>query len=273
MKMTPDDPRLSAWLLGELPTDEAERVGRAVEEDPELAKEVRRMRELHAILDHALADPAPGLLPEQVDEIRAAGRMDKPPRGITPLPVKRRSWTWIIPTAAAAVVCGGLFLITKLPLGRVAAGHGGKTPEVSPDAGGQMAYLPLPGPSGNSGREYPRVNVSRAASDMPKRIRDMQTAALREEPEAFLRRMEKSLQAGPLPDMSSLPPLERRGFVETGFEPGFELPVLAGRASFHWVSGYVRERGELPPAPRYAWRNWSTRRLPVFPASAKPPAA
>src|ERR1035437_6677336 len=119
MKMTPDDPRLSAWLLGELPADEAEWVECAVAEDPELAEEVRRMRELHALLDQALAGPVSGLLPEQVDEIRAAGRTDKARRRIIPLPVKRRSWTWLISTAAAAVVCGGLFIMARLPVGQL----------------------------------------------------------------------------------------------------------------------------------------------------------
>jgi hypothetical protein len=249
MKMTPDDPRLSAWLLGELPADEAEWVECAVAEEPELAEEVRRMRELHALLDQALAGPVSGLLPEQVDEIRAAGRTDKARRRIIPLPVKRRSWTWLISTAAAAVVCGGLFIMARLPVGQLLTSHGARAPEVSSDADGRVECLPLPGPSGIPAREIPRVNVIRASADTPKRFRDMQTAALREEPEAFLRRMEKSLQTGQLPEMASLPPLERRGFVETGFEPGFELPVLAGRASFRWVSGYVRDRGELPPAP------------------------
>lgn len=106
MTLHPDDPRLSAWLLGELPAEEAEAVGRAVAADPELQAAVDELRGVCAFLGGTFT--APGLRPEQREAVRRAGRTN-----VVEFPARRKSahhWPALLATAAA-IALGG-FLMT-----------------------------------------------------------------------------------------------------------------------------------------------------------------
>ena len=72
MNLHPDDPRLSAWVLGELPADEAAEVARAVAADPALQAAAGELRGVCDFLDGTFA--APVLRPEQREAVRRAGR-------------------------------------------------------------------------------------------------------------------------------------------------------------------------------------------------------
>ena len=63
MNLHPDDPRLSAWVLGELPADEAAEVAHAVAADPALQAAADQLRGVCNFLDGTFA--APALRPEQ----------------------------------------------------------------------------------------------------------------------------------------------------------------------------------------------------------------
>ena len=63
MKLEPNDPRLSTWVLGELPADEAEEVARAVNADPALQAAAAELRAVGEFLSGTLA--ASSLRPDQ----------------------------------------------------------------------------------------------------------------------------------------------------------------------------------------------------------------
>lgn len=106
-----NDPRLTAFALGELVGDEAAAVEAALERSPELRQSVAEIRETSALLESSLrTEPCPRLTAEQEQAIRAATL--SPPTA-TPLATvtSRRTSRWA--TAAAAlsllIVAAGLW--------------------------------------------------------------------------------------------------------------------------------------------------------------------
>jgi anti-sigma factor RsiW len=86
---------LSAWLDGELPAAEAERMSRRVQDEPALAAACQELRAIDAALDFWPAPPPPADLARRIKD-RAAG--ERRPRGIY------RLVRWSAGVAAAAAV-------------------------------------------------------------------------------------------------------------------------------------------------------------------------
>jgi hypothetical protein len=107
MTLHPDDPRLSAWVLGELPADEAEAVTRAVAADPALQAAADELRGVASFLDRTFA--APALRPEQREAVRRAGRTT------VEFPVRRKGFPhWQTLLATAAVITLGVFFLSRV---------------------------------------------------------------------------------------------------------------------------------------------------------------
>jgi hypothetical protein len=101
MKLHPEDPRLTAYVLGELGTQEAAAVKLAVEADPLLQAEVAEIEKLQLLLTSSLALPPQKLLPSQRDTIRKAARAG----GSSFFSSLREALQpWVIPASAAAVL-------------------------------------------------------------------------------------------------------------------------------------------------------------------------
>ena len=102
MPLHPDDPRLSAYLLGELPADEASAVAVALAADPELRAALAELAETQRDLTDALAPVHRALRPEQRAAIRhAAGQ---------------RWWqSWLVPLAAAAALTLAALIFSQAP--------------------------------------------------------------------------------------------------------------------------------------------------------------
>ena len=144
MKLHPEDPRLTAFLLGELPADEAAAVERAVAEDPALQAAVREIEVIRQLLTETLAPKAVALHPGQREQIRRTAKSDK----ITPLNVRRKSWKpWIMPLAAAAVLTLiAVFLVQKPGGGKQAANPIPPVPVSEAPPRPNIKLLPAPGP-------------------------------------------------------------------------------------------------------------------------------
>lgn len=96
-RMGPDDPRLTAWVLGELPPAEAEVVARAVAADPELAAAADELRALASGLGDAFRAEL------------AAGGADRSGESGAPAPTPRPFWQrapWLMPLAATLTLVG-----------------------------------------------------------------------------------------------------------------------------------------------------------------------
>ena len=109
MNLHPDDPRLSAWVLGELPADEAAQVAAAVAADPALQAAAEELRGVSNFLSGTFS--APVLRPEQREAVRRAGRST-----VVEFPVRKKQvahWPALLATAAAIAVGGFLFSVVE----------------------------------------------------------------------------------------------------------------------------------------------------------------
>jgi len=210
MNLHPDDPRLSAWVLGELPADEAAEIARAVAADPALQAAADELRGVCHFLDGTFA--APALRPEQREAVRRAGRAT-----VVEFPVRKRKvhhWQAVLATAAAIAL--GVFLISRIETGSnhdvVRRPHPipGSPPTVRPATGNgdSLATNSRHAPSAKGGPDAASVDFS-----------DVKL------PEAA--------------KMPAITPLHRTADLD--------LPLVVGHSSYDWVRGWIQEKNQLPP--------------------------
>lgn len=233
MKVTPNDPRLSAYVLGELSADEAAVIERAAAGDPAIKMSVRDLEKMSGFLINTFNQGAGAeLLPSQREAIRKAGRDAASLGRVVKLESPGRSWKrWLGGFGAAATVAFAALLMSRVePAGKSvdASGSGIVTDEI--------ALLPLPGPSVGGGATQV-AGISAPATE--------QTRNLESRPGEFLREVARHLDRRPLPDASKLPATRELGGFGGG--TGTRLPVVVGDSSLRWVSGWVLEKQELPP--------------------------
>lgn len=105
-----DDPRLTAFALGELDPAEAEEIARAVEADPALQRLVEEIRGSAALLEQAFEkEEAPRL-----EETQRARIVEAPARAEPSAPasvVRPRRWRWAVAVAGAGLAASALALV------------------------------------------------------------------------------------------------------------------------------------------------------------------
>ncbi|MES2923982.1 MAG: hypothetical protein V4819_20685 [Verrucomicrobiota bacterium] len=121
MKLQPEDPRLTNFVLGELGPEDAAAVERDAAENPALQAEIVEMRALQQFLTDRLALPADKLLPHQRENVRRSAR-DADHAGI---PLSFAAFgnalkPWLIPAATAAVLALATLLFFRTPEGQPA---------------------------------------------------------------------------------------------------------------------------------------------------------
>ena len=138
-----DDPKLTAYVLGELPADEAEAIRSSAEIDPGLRRELEEISTQQSELMAIFGDEGENLLPRQHDAIRRAMKEASRDGAVVKLRSHKKSARkWAVPLAAAAVITTGIYLLTLIPAAKtgdgdrqVANGEGGteSTPTPDPD--------------------------------------------------------------------------------------------------------------------------------------------
>lgn len=243
MKLNPEDPRLSSYLLGELSPDEAAEVERALAADAALRVAMEEIGETQRILGDSLGGEQHQLHGWQREAVRRAARDAEAAGKVIDLPSGRRSLRPLIVVAAAAVVTFGLgWLMWQLPIR-----GGDKTADrpAVPDWGDpkvEIALLPLPGPAGEEWSGEGAVAGTGRAE-----LVKAQKAALRDDPLGFLERIGSTLHQAPLPPARRLPVQIERRPVDASKTPLQPLPVIAGEVSWHWLRAAVLDEGRLPP--------------------------
>ena len=236
MKISSDDPRLSAYLLGELPAAEASAVEHAVAADPALKLSLDDLRRVASLLEGTLSTAAPALRPGQREAVLRAVRHAEMEGKVVEFASARRGLRpWLTVAGAAAAVVLAVTLASKVSGPRKSGGDG---------AGGavEVALLPMPGPSGESGDA---TAAGGGSSTSASAARTTQHEELQKNPGDFLDKVSRQLTHDPLPDPARLPALKPLPPLQSSGE--VDLPVIIGQASYGWVRGWIRDKAALPP--------------------------
>ena len=228
MKITPEDPRLSAYLLGELDAAEAVEIERAAAADPALRLALRELERTTACLSGLLAPAAPQrLLESQRRAIRRAiAEVDAPPVVLS-IPSPRRSLRPVLTGMAAAVVVAIAAIITG-QMGK-SGGDGAISDEI--------ALLPMPGPEAAAGPT--RVAAGRTVAPAK------QVEQLAKSPATYFGEAARRFERAPLPAAEGLAATADSPPLSTA--PSLRLPVVLGTGSAVWVRRWIREKSALPP--------------------------
>jgi negative regulator of sigma E activity len=252
MKLHPDDPRLTAYLLGELSADEAAAVERAAATDPAITLALQGLESVQRILTNTLAPASHSLLPHQREQVRRQARLADQAGKVVILASQRKSWkTWLIPLSAAALITLAVFILIHTP-----APDGGKAdnlPTPVPNKNWdqvplEVALLPAPAPADASRNPSGDDQATGTAAPPLAEQAAARDAALARTGDEFLRQVAERLQQSPPPAASALPAISPRNSVAARTTPTLALPIHAGRASLGWIAQTVRGEHKLPAA-------------------------
>lgn len=249
MKLHPEDPRLTAFLLGELPPDEAAAVERAADADPSVRAELDESYRLQRVLMAALAPDSKQLLPRQRENIRRAVREHPTAAQLVTFPERKRpALSRLLPFGIAAAIGIVSWIAFRKPADDTPASVAATPqppPATSPATQAELPYsvaiLPAPGP-----RIPGQAAVTAPVKDQLAVNAKAFNEALQNASGEMLDQVARQLEQGPLPDTASLPELVTRGHVSTAVSRELELPVLAGRGSLGWIYRSVKDLGERP---------------------------
>lgn len=116
MKLHPEDPRLTAYLLGEIPANESEAIAQAVHADPSLRVALEELEQVQRHLATSLVPCTAILLPGQRQSILNTARSADAAATVTPFKSRRLvGKSWFVPFAAAALITLATYLFVAKP--------------------------------------------------------------------------------------------------------------------------------------------------------------
>lgn len=271
MKLHPEDPRITAYVLGELKPEDAALVEKAASEDPAVQAAIDEVASTADFLGSTLFATQPKLRPAQRHQVLQAAKTPET-ANVVPIESGQRSWKpTIISLAAAALVIFAAIVFVQLPVfepklantpaeqQKINASNsptGGKEEEEWRVIPIEIALLPAPGPTdasklaaapstgggGLSGRPAPA-----AITPAPSRIATQRDEAIARVGSAYFTEVAERLKTAPVPAPDQLPSLIRRGSVVAATSPRLSLPVQSGSASLDWVTHSIRQEHKMPP--------------------------
>lgn len=116
MKLYPEDPRLSAYVLGELNSEDAAAVESAAAADASLQRVIEETGAMHGLLAKRLQLPTASLLPEQRENVRRSAREGDLGEKRTPIAsIGEFLKPWLIPAAAVVMLTGTTLILLQMP--------------------------------------------------------------------------------------------------------------------------------------------------------------
>jgi hypothetical protein len=116
MKLYPEDPRLSAYVLGELGAEDAAAVENAAMADPSLQQVIDETAAMQGLLAKRLSISAASLLPAQRENIQRSARVgDAAEQGGGIAAVCNVLKPWLIPAAAVVVLTVTTVILLQMP--------------------------------------------------------------------------------------------------------------------------------------------------------------
>lgn len=252
MKLNPDDPRLSAYLLGELNHDERAEVEQALAASLPLRDELNDLRQVVRSLEGGFA--AGGQLsldPARFARVLGAARLaDRAARAVPQAPGRPahrglRGWWLGAGVAAAVAISVGVFWPEPVDgPARFAIRAGGGGGDDNWQRHARLAALtPVAAPGARVGK--PKLGLAELEGGTSKPLVAVER---NQETESLLERIKHEAEEGSLPSPGEFPELTDQQFraVEDAFD--VPLPLLSGGSSWSWVRRFIDERHTLPPA-------------------------
>lgn len=247
MKIDVNDPRITAFALGELTGSEAAEIARAMRADPRVRSAVDEVRETASMLYDTLGGGMTQFLTaEQRDTVRSAGEGPV----IADIASARVSF-WkrpaVVGIGAAAAVALGLFLSNR-------GGNPHVMPEVADQNGAwdwsQVDLVNLTAPAVVAGTDGEDLTPSLGGrSDPTAESVHAVAAAIRDDTDSYRKEVAKRIREQDLQSPLPLPELEEVDWKEiTESAATFEVPVASGASSWPLLHRYVTEKKNLPPA-------------------------
>jgi hypothetical protein len=231
MKVHPDDPRLSAYVIGELSAADRAEVERALATSPVIRNSVSELRKVVRILEDSLGGDPMALDSLRLERVMSAARQaDAAEQGIA-LESGRRSWRgWWVSGAAAAAVAATLVVLAQIPAGESASNQSdpGGSEEAWQRRAREAALTPVAAPQPVDGvevapdQEDPKAAV--AASPGKPGASDGE----------FLERVRREADAGLLPAAGEFPQLTDAEFQAVPVTGEVPLPLVSGGSSWTW---------------------------------------
>lgn len=211
MKLHPEDPRITSYLLGELGNEEAAAVELAAASDPAVQNALTELAAIQKSLTDHLAPLPNKLLSGQRASILQAARQADLTINQTDYDLHRRNWKpGFMSLAAAAAVIIALFVYTRVP-----------TPKVT------TASNPVSPPKIQSADPHEKSNAASPPPVIPPKV-------------AVIEPSNSHLTDGQAPVLSS------RGFVTVADSPSLELPILSGKPNLDAITQSIRIERKLP---------------------------
>ncbi|RYD26938.1 MAG: hypothetical protein EOP87_21965, partial [Verrucomicrobiaceae bacterium] len=117
MKLHTEDPRITAYVLGELTPEDAAAVEAAAEEDPAVKAAIEETGAFGEMLSESLFAPKPQLRPAQRQAILLAAREPEKITNLVKIPDSRHQRkSWIVSLAAAALLLFAFVLFSRAPV-------------------------------------------------------------------------------------------------------------------------------------------------------------
>lgn len=231
MKLTPDDPKLSAYVLGELPDEERRAVEHAAATDPAIRLSLNDLEKTCHWLTNTL-NPASTqqLHPSQREAVRKASReltgLDPSPK----LSSEQRLRSTIIPAAAAAAIIAAAVVLFNWFVPNQ------NTRQVAETTSATPTWSAIPGPDSGTASSAD-ANRSAKTTTPPHVASAGQNAAKQPWTEPN--------QPNVLPDPNALPPTRDQSAFSAA--TSMRLPVLVGNQSYAWTRRWIREHNQWPP--------------------------
>lgn len=253
-----EDPRVTAYALGELPEHEAAELRRVAEEHPAVQAALDETRTLAGLIRGGFSGESLELGEARREAIRRAGRSPAP-ENLRSIQCRRRDWfrPAAVAAAAAALVACVLWMMQQIPVGENElvreATEAGQREAVrmqillspTPRSARPIAGGTTPLPRAPEDDAYPML------PEVPSEIVDEEYLALRglwqKDPEAFFASVRSAAREINLPILSRMAFLADSPFVSTREEARSTVPIVSGTASYHLVERFIRNEKRLPP--------------------------
>ncbi len=254
-RIHPEDPRVTAYALGDSPEHEAADLRHAAEANPAVQTALDQTHALAELIRAGFKSESHELGEARREAIRRAGRRPTPENLVSLNPPRKWLRPIMVSAAAAALVACAIWMMQQIPVGEDRLAR--DTLEAEQRAEVRMQILL--GPAHRPGRAVvgshlppvPPSSLYQVVPEVSPEVVDEEYVALRRllqtNPDAFFRKVREVARSAGLPSLSKLPSLADNPFIPTREEARSTVPIVSGTASYHLVDRFVRTEKKLPP--------------------------